>query len=112
MPDFTRASSRSATRELAREQFKGRSTAVGDEGPADAAGARGRRRRARTRPLTFARDGAGTLFYTARLRYAADALFQQGLDRGSASSARYAPYVENGTPAGRHDVTRPAISCG
>ena len=33
-------------------------------------------------PLTFTREGAGTLFYTARLRYAADQLFQDGLDSG------------------------------
>ncbi|MGH9370586.1 MAG: hypothetical protein ACRD15_03540, partial [Vicinamibacterales bacterium] len=54
------------------------------------------------RPLTFARDGAGTLFYTTRLRYAADELFQQGLDRGFLVERSYAPYVENGT---RPDAT-------
>src|SRR5262249_9032999 len=33
--------------------------------------------------LSFRRDGqAGTLFYTARLKYAADALVQAGLDQG------------------------------
>ena len=32
----------------------------------------------RPRPLTFTREGAGTLFYTARLRYAADALLPAG----------------------------------
>ena len=33
-------------------------------------------------PLTFTREGTGTLFYTARLRYASDELFQEGLDNG------------------------------
>ena len=50
-----------------------------------------------TRTLTFARDGAGTLFYTTRLRYAADQLFQQGLDSGVRIERSYAPYVENGS---------------
>ena len=56
--------------------------------------------RASTQPLTFTRDGTGTLFYTTRLRYAADELFQQGLDSGFRIERRYAPYVENGTPPG------------
>ena len=49
-----------------------------------------------SRPLTFARDGAGTLFYTTRLRYASDELFQQGLDNGMRIERSFAPYVENG----------------
>lgn len=48
-------------------------------------------------PLTFTRDGAGTLFYAARLRYAVDALFQQGMDQGIRLTRSYAPYVETGT---------------
>ena len=35
-----------------------------------------------TQPLTFTREGSGTLFYTARLRYAVDRLFQEGSDAG------------------------------
>jgi uncharacterized protein YfaS (alpha-2-macroglobulin family) len=50
-----------------------------------------------TQALTFTREGAGTLFYSARLRYAVDALFQQGMDEGIRISRSYAPYVENGT---------------
>jgi uncharacterized protein YfaS (alpha-2-macroglobulin family) len=50
-----------------------------------------------SRPLTFSREGVGTLFYTARMRYAADALFQRGLDAGFQISRRYEPFVENGT---------------
>ena len=62
--------------------------------------------------LTFAREGTGTLFYTARLRYAVDALLQRGprqrlrdhahvrADR-SRREGRHRP--------GRDDATRPAI---
>ncbi len=50
-----------------------------------------------SQPLTFTRDGAGTLFYTTRLRYAADVLYQQGLDSGFRIERTYEPYVENGT---------------
>ena len=50
-----------------------------------------------SKPLVFARDGAGTLFYTTRLRYAADELYQQGVDNGVHIERSYAPYVENGT---------------
>ena len=48
-------------------------------------------------PLTFTRTGEGTLFYSARLRYAVDRLFQQGLDQGMRIQRSYAPYIENGT---------------
>jgi hypothetical protein len=48
-------------------------------------------------PLTFTRSGTGTLFYSARLRYAVDRLFQQGLDQGIRVDRAYAPYVESGT---------------
>src|SRR6185437_8043718 len=47
--------------------------------------------------LTFARDGQGTLFYSARMRYAMDRLFQSGLDQGIQIARSYAPYVETGT---------------
>jgi uncharacterized protein YfaS (alpha-2-macroglobulin family) len=47
-------------------------------------------------PLTFTRTGAGTLFYSARLRYAMDRLFQQGSDQGIRVERSYAPYLENG----------------
>ncbi len=52
-----------------------------------------------TRPLTFAREGTGTLFYVARLQYAADELYQQGLDTGILVERTYEPYVESGNPA-------------
>jgi len=47
-------------------------------------------------PLTFTREGAGSLFYTTRLRYTADTLFHQGLDTGFSIERSYAPYVETG----------------
>jgi uncharacterized protein YfaS (alpha-2-macroglobulin family) len=82
---------------ITRQEFKGRSTAstksempmakVLAQGPAGA-----------TRPLTITREGTGTLFYTTRLRYAADRLFQDVLDNGIRIERAYAPYVETGTP--------------
>jgi uncharacterized protein YfaS (alpha-2-macroglobulin family) len=48
-------------------------------------------------PLTFTRTGTGTLFYSARFRYAVDRLFQTGMDQGIRIERSYAPYVETGT---------------
>jgi hypothetical protein len=50
-----------------------------------------------TVPLTFRREGNGTLFYSARLQYAADRLYQDGLDSGFNIERRYEPFVENAT---------------
>jgi uncharacterized protein YfaS (alpha-2-macroglobulin family) len=47
--------------------------------------------------LNFSKEGQGTLFYSARLRYAADRLFQKGLDSGIRIARSYAPYAETGT---------------
>ena len=94
-PNF-RAVVRLGEQELAREQFRGRTTesATTDVPMTQvlAAGAAGT-----TRPLTFTREGTGTLYYTARLRYAADALYQDGLDAGLAIERKYEPFVEAGT---------------
>jgi uncharacterized protein YfaS (alpha-2-macroglobulin family) len=86
-PNFTAVVSL-GTRELARDRFEGRSTdARSRELPMSAlattmpAGS--------TRDLTFRREGTGTLFYNARLRYAVDTLFQKGLDSGFAVSRKY-----------------------
>jgi uncharacterized protein YfaS (alpha-2-macroglobulin family) len=49
-----------------------------------------------SRALTFTKEGTGTLYYTTRLRYAVDALFQDGLDAGFHLERRYEPFVENG----------------
>jgi alpha-2-macroglobulin len=95
VPDF-RAVVSLGEKELAREEFRGRSTEsaakaipmeqVLASAPAGA-----------SQKITFTREGAGTLFYTTRLRYAADQLFQDGLDSGIRIERSYAPYVENGT---------------
>jgi uncharacterized protein YfaS (alpha-2-macroglobulin family) len=94
IPDFS-AVVKFGAEDVAREEFKGRST---DTQSLDlsmpqvlskgAAGA--------TLPLTFTKTGTGTLFYTTRMRYAADASYQQGLDSGFRVERRYEPYVENG----------------
>jgi uncharacterized protein YfaS (alpha-2-macroglobulin family) len=95
VPNF-RAVVSLGTRELAREEFRGRSAeASTTEVPmaqvltAASAGT--------GIPLTFTRAGEGTLFYTARLRYAVDALYQDGLDSGFHIERRYEPYIENGS---------------
>ncbi len=91
-PDF-RAVVKLGTEDFAREEFKGRSTTSRTkELPmakvlAQAPGGS-------SKPLTFAREGTGTLFYTARLRYASDEIFQEGLDNGIRIARSYSPYVE------------------
>jgi uncharacterized protein YfaS (alpha-2-macroglobulin family) len=98
VPDF-RAVVRLGGQELARDAFQGRSTTVTSRdvpmrqllSQASAADA--------GRPLSFSREGVGTLFYTARLRYAVDTPFQDGLDSGIQIARRYEPYVEDGTRA-------------
>ena len=94
-PDF-RAVVKLGTEDFAREEFKGRSTTSRTKELAMAkvlAQAPG----GSSTPLTFAREGMGTLFYTARLRYASDEIFQEGLDNGIRIARSYAPYVETGT---------------
>jgi alpha-2-macroglobulin len=93
VPDFT-AVVRLGEEELARETFRGRSTeAAKAEIPMTrvAAAPPGV-----TRPLTFAREGTGTLFFSTRLRYAVDAAFQDGLDAGFHIERTYEPFVEDG----------------
>ena len=94
-PDFA-AVVRLGQQELAREEFRGRSTQsevtrvpmtqLLASAPAGA-----------SRPLTFTKEGTGTLFYSTRLRYAVDALFQEGLDSGITVERRYEPFVESGS---------------
>jgi uncharacterized protein YfaS (alpha-2-macroglobulin family) len=93
VPDFS-AVVKLGDEELAREEFRGRSTGsttktipmaqLLEKAPAS------------TRPLTFTREGAGTLFFTTRMRYAVDTLHQEGLDAGFHIERRYEPFVETG----------------
>jgi uncharacterized protein YfaS (alpha-2-macroglobulin family) len=95
IPDF-RAVVTLGAEELARQEFKGRSAvSVSKDLPMATVLTRGAP--GTSTPLAFTREGSGTLFYTARLRYAADRLYQQGLDRGFRIERSYAPYVEKGT---------------
>jgi uncharacterized protein YfaS (alpha-2-macroglobulin family) len=86
-PNFT-ASVKLGEKELTRAQFQGRSTEAQTEQlpmthiiAAAPAGS--------NQSLTFTREGAGTLFYTARLRYAVDEFFTRGLDAGFKVERRY-----------------------
>jgi uncharacterized protein YfaS (alpha-2-macroglobulin family) len=95
-PNFT-AVVKLGEKELTRAQFQGRSTAAQDQQlpmaqlmTAAPAGS--------TPPLTFTREGVGTLFYTARLRYAVDQFFTQGLDSGFKVDRHY-EMIEGGTNA-------------
>jgi len=94
-PDF-RAVVKIGAEDFARETFKGRSTtATSKELPMARVLAGGEI--GANKPLTFTREGTGTLFYTARLRYAADELYQQGQDTGINIERSYSPYVESGS---------------
>jgi uncharacterized protein YfaS (alpha-2-macroglobulin family) len=94
-PDF-RAVVRLGTEELARDEFRGRSTKSTIRNiPMSQVLAKGAP--GSSQALTFAREGTGTLYFTTRLRYAADRLFQDGLDAGFRIERSYAPFVENGT---------------
>ena len=91
-PDFVATASLGSTT-LARRQFAGRSTeayrrdvplSTVPKAVASAAG----------QPLRFEKQGVGTLFYSARLRYAVDQLFQDSLDKGILIERSYAPFQE------------------
>jgi len=83
------------TEELARSEFRGRSTGTART-DLPMAQLLSKTQPGTTPPLTFSKQGTGTLFYTARLRYASDASFLDGLDNGLRLSRSYAPYVETG----------------
>src|SRR5262249_41357996 len=85
-----------ANDELARDTFQGRSTQATTHDVTMASLA------AKTTPgtgreLTMSREGAGTLFYAARLTYAADRLYQEGFDSGFRIERKYTPYAEDGS---------------
>ena len=94
VPDF-RAVVKLANDEILRETFEGRSAEPSTRDVSMTAllakGAPGSKRE-----IAFSRQGTGTLFYTTRLRYAADELYQSGLDAGFSIKRRYSPYVESG----------------
>jgi hypothetical protein len=95
VPDF-RAVVKLASDEIARETFQGRSAeATTRDVPMATLAAKAAP--GTERELSFSREGTGTLFYVARLNYAADRLYQQGFDSGFRIVRKYEPYVENGT---------------
>jgi uncharacterized protein YfaS (alpha-2-macroglobulin family) len=98
VPDFSAVAKLGDT-EILRRQFKGRTTESTTKAQSMTqvlgVGVAGD-----TKALTFARQGTGTLFYTARLRYAVDTLYQAGLDTGFSIERAYAPYRETGTRPG------------
>jgi uncharacterized protein YfaS (alpha-2-macroglobulin family) len=97
VPDF-RAVVKLAGEDVVRSTFEGRSTeSVTRNVPMAALVAKAAP--GTQRELTFTRDGTGTLFYTARLRYASDQLHQEGLDSGFRVERRYTPFSESGAPA-------------
>ena len=93
-PDFS-ALVRLGNEELSREEFRTRTTTAEiTELPMTkllASAAPGT-----SQPLTFAKEGTGTLFYNVRLQYAADALTQKAMDTGFHVERRYEPFVETG----------------
>ncbi|HEY1307111.1 MAG TPA: alpha-2-macroglobulin family protein [Vicinamibacterales bacterium] len=105
-PDF-RAVVRLGAKELTRDDFKGRSTEASTKSipmtqvlAAAPSGA--------DVPLTFSREGSGTLFYTTRFRYAVDNLFQDGMDSGFNIERRYEPDVEATSTSLAAGANRPA----
>jgi uncharacterized protein YfaS (alpha-2-macroglobulin family) len=94
VPDF-RALVTLSKSELARATFTGRSTKASSR-EVPMAKVLSLARAGRTEPLTFRREGAGTLFYSARLRYTVDRLFQEGFDGGLRIERSYAPFAEQG----------------
>jgi uncharacterized protein YfaS (alpha-2-macroglobulin family) len=95
IPDF-RAIVKLASDEIARETFQGRS-AEANVHDVPLATLTAKAEPGSTRELSFTREGTGTLFYVTRLRYAADRLYQDGLDSGFRIERQYAPYVEGGS---------------
>lgn len=88
-PDF-RAVVELGRRTLATGEFRGRSTEAQTKDvpmrEIAASGAAGERL-----DLSFSKEGAGTLHYVARLKYAVDALIQDGMDQGFAVTRTYQP---------------------
>jgi hypothetical protein len=93
IPDFT-AVVKLGSDEIARSAFKGRSA---EAEPRDLTMSQlvARVSAGATRPLTLSKEGTGTLFYVARLQYAADQTYFEGLDNGFRITRRYEPVVDD-----------------
>ena len=97
IPDF-QAVVKFSGDDLVRNRFEGRSSeAVTRDVPMAALAAKAAP--GSKRELTFSREGTGTLFYVARLRYASNELFQEGLDNGFRIERRYEPFRDSGPAA-------------
>jgi uncharacterized protein YfaS (alpha-2-macroglobulin family) len=85
-PDFL-ATLNLGNETLARQEFRGRSTEAKSQqwSMADLL-----KRGVATAPLTFTREGTGTLYYMLRLRYAANVTHHERLDRGFHLERSYA----------------------
>ncbi|MGH9329510.1 MAG: alpha-2-macroglobulin family protein, partial [Vicinamibacterales bacterium] len=92
IPDFT-AVVKFGDAEMARDTFQGRSaeSLARDVRMPELIAKAGA---GQTKPLTFSKEGTGTLFYVARLQYAADRVFHDSLDKGFGISRRYAPIAD------------------
>jgi hypothetical protein len=94
VPDFS-AVVALGSEEIDRQHFQGRSTEVkAKELPMRELLGKGKP--GERFDLTFEKNGAGKLFYSARLRYAADEFYQQGLDNGMAIERRYSTRTAGG----------------
>jgi len=92
VPDFTAVVTMGRD-DLLRDRFEGRSTeASSSEIPM--ARLAGSLSAGVETPLTFEKRGTGTLFYSARLRYAVDRERHESLDQGFSITRSYAPFVE------------------
>jgi uncharacterized protein YfaS (alpha-2-macroglobulin family) len=96
VPDFTAVVSLAGDA-LDRQKFAGRSTEP--RGRAiSMADLLGRGKAGQRLGLAFERQGTGTLFYSARLRYASAMPARQGKDQGIRVEREYAPQSETGAP--------------
>ncbi len=88
VPDFS-ATVKLAGESIAEPEFHGRSTTANKSDlPMSSLLKKGKG--GETLPLTFDKEGVGTLFYLTRLQYATDGLMLQGLDQGIRVERHYA----------------------
>jgi uncharacterized protein YfaS (alpha-2-macroglobulin family) len=96
VPDFT-AVVALGTETLMKEPFQGRTVEAKSKAVsmADLAA----KFTGKPQDLLFKKEGTGTLFYTARLKYAVNKAFAEGLDQGIRIARRYEPYDEKNPDA-------------